>query len=91
MVKDGSFFSLSSYLFLCCPDLNVPTHTVFTLMLNLLNSFDEAFVKDMPAARETEVGIEFAGDAFPPGVVIFIIDPPPFFFIDGTTVQVFHP
>ena len=34
-----------------------------------------AFVSDIPAALETEVGTVFAPDAFPPGVVIFTIEP----------------
>ena len=33
-----------------------------------------AFVSEMPAALETEVGTVFAPDAFPPGVVILTIE-----------------
>ena len=48
-------------------------------MLNADSSLEIAFVSDMPAALETEVGTVFAPDAFPPGVVIFTIEPILFF------------
>ena len=48
-------------------------------MLNSHSSLEIAFVSDMPAALETEVGTVFAPDAFPPGVVIFTIEPFLFF------------